>query len=303
MRYDPRKITDSWLTLRLVHLLGRLIPPRIGYPLAYRLANIIASKKDWDMVRAVRCNQWVVGGRALTSEELDQAVHETFRNTAHSVYDLQHYTNNPKAIHRLIEMNPDIQNIIDQSRSNEAGQILASLHFGNFDLALQTLSLRGLQGTLFSLPPTQGGYQVQYEIRKNTGLDVQPIDMNVLRRAVKQLKEGGTVITMIDWPLPESKYSPFFFGHPSPLPVHYILLALKANVPIVVAVMIRQKDGRYNFLVSDPIQMQQFEDRHSKIIRNAEAVLKIAEGFIQQAPQQWMMSRPYWSALMDKVPE
>lgn len=302
MRYDPRKFTDSRLSLRLVQVLGRLIPPGIGYPLAYRLADIVASQKAWSMVRAVRCNQWVVSGKELAPAELDLAVRATFRNTAHSVYDLHHNIYDPERIHHLIEISPDIHKIVEQSRTNEVGQIVASLHVGNFDLALQALSLLGLRGILFSLPPTEGGYQVQYEIRERTGLDVQPIDMNVLRHAVKRLKEGGTVITMVDWPLPESKYSPSFFGYPSPLPVHYIFVALKAKVPIILAVMLRQDDNRYHFLVSDPIHMQQFKDRSSEIICNAEMVLKVAEGFIRKAPQQWMMSRPYWPALVDKVP-
>lgn len=302
MRYDPRKYTDSRLTLRLVQLLSRLIPPSVGYRLAYRLADIVASQHDWSLVMAVRCNQWVVSGKELAQAELNQAVRATFRNTAHSVYDLHHNINDPEAINRLIQMDPFIQKIVDQSQSNEAGQIVVSLHFGNFDLALKALSQRGLRGVLFSLPPTEGGYQVQYEIRERTGLNVQPIDMNVLRRAVLQLSGGGTIITMVDWPLPESKYSPSFFGHPSSLPVHYIFLALKAKVPIIVAVMIRQDDDRYHFLVSDPIHMQQFQDRPSEIIRNAEEVLKVAEGFIRQAPQQWMMSRPMWPELLDQVP-
>lgn len=303
MHYDPRKFTDSQLTLRLVHLLGRLLPPGIGYSLAYRLADVVSSQNDWEFVKAVRCNQWVVSGKELTPAELDQVVRATFRNTAHTMYDLHHYINIPKEIHRLIEMDPYIQKIIDQSRTDEAGQIVASLHFGNFDLALKVLSLRGLRGIVFSLPPTEGGYDLRFKIDESNGLDVQSIDMNVLRHAVKHLKEGGTVVTMIDLPLPESKYSPSFFGHPSPLPVHHILLALKAKVPIIVAVMIRQDDARYRFLVSDPIHMQQFRDRSSEIIRNAEEVLKVAEGFIRQAPQQWTMSRSFWPALMNLVPK
>jgi lauroyl/myristoyl acyltransferase len=155
---------------------------------------------------------------------------------------------------------------------------------------------------VFSLPSTEGGYTVQYKIRKNAGIDVVPIEMNALRQAVARLQAGGTVITMAVWPVPESKYEPSFLGRPSAAPVHYVYLALKARVPVVEIVMLRQMNGKYHFLVSEPLTMQEYRDKHEGLIRNTEMVLKVAAEFLHQAPQQWAMSRPVWPELMGQVP-
>lgn len=299
---DPKDILNSRQSLKLAQGLSRIIPPSMGYRLAYLIADLISARKDWNQVKAVRCNQWVVGGDKLSKADLDRAVRDTFRNIAHSVYDLHHYVNDPEAIDRLIEFGPAIQSIIDDSQSNLRGKIVVSLHLGNFDLALQALTLRGLRGLVFMLPATEGGYQVQYQIRRRVGVELQPIDMNSLRQAVTRLKEGGTVITMADWPVPESKYTPSFFGRPSAAPVHYVYLALKARVPIVETVMLRRADGTYHFLVSEPITMQVYADKHTEIMRNTEMALKVAEQYVQEAPTQWAMSRPVWPNLLDDVP-
>jgi KDO2-lipid IV(A) lauroyltransferase len=39
-----------------------------------------------------------------------------------------------------------------------------------------------------------------------------------------------------------------------------------------------------------------------EIVQNAENVLKVAEGFIRQAPGQWEMTFPVWPEAMNEVP-
>jgi lauroyl/myristoyl acyltransferase len=302
MRMDPNDLLNSRQSLKLAKQLSRIIPPSIGYRFAYLFADWVAAHRDWSQVRAVRCNQWVVRGEKLSKQDLDQAVRETFRDIAHSVYDVYHYANDPEAVDRLIEFSPAVQTIIAQSQSNDGGKILLSLHLGNFDLALQVLTQRGLRSMVFVAPPIEGGYQVQYRIRQSAGVDAYPIDMNALRQAITRLKKGGTVIAAADWPVPDSKHSPFFFGHPSAVPVHYVYLALKAKVPVVLLFMLRRTDGTYHFSESEPILMREHSDRQEGLVRNAERVLRLAAEFLRQTPEQWAMSRPVWPELIDQVP-
>jgi lauroyl/myristoyl acyltransferase len=303
LRVDPKAILNSQQSLTLVQRLSRLVPPAAGYRAGYLIADWVGTHRDWDRVKAVRCNQWMVRGRTLAGTALDQAVRETFRDIAHSVYDVYHYANDPESVDRLIEFSPAIQKIIAQSQASEGAKILLALHLGNFDLALQVLTQRGLRSMVFVVPPTEGGYRVQYRIRQSAGVDAYPIDMNALRQAITRLKEGGTVIAAADWPVPDSKHSPCFFGQPSAAPVHYVYLALKARVPVVFLFMLRRTDGTYHFIVSEPILMQEYPDRQEGLVRNAEGVLRLAEEFLRQTPEQWAMSHPVWPELMDQVPD
>jgi hypothetical protein len=48
--------------------------------------------------------------------------------------------------------------------------------------------------------------------------------------------------------------------------------------------------------------MNRSEDRQKAILSNAEEVLKIAEGFILEAPEQWSIFQPVWPGLLELMP-
>lgn len=282
-------------------LIGRTVPPRIAYPLIYRLADIIAARRDWEMIRTVRTNQWVVSGQILAGDELDRAVQETLRSTARSIYELNRYLNDPKEVERLIEYNAPTRQLIDLSLTENAGMVIVGIHLGNFDLALRSVAVLG-RAMIITLPELNGGYQWQFKKRRELGIEIVPANLDTLRKAAIRLKDGGVVLTGLDRPVKGSKYKPNFFGQPSDLPVHHILLALKSKTPVVVGATIRQADNTYQFLISEPIRMRSHPDRRKEILINAEAVLKVAEDFISKAPRQWSIFHPVWPELIDDAP-
>ncbi len=295
-------VVNSRLGLALALGLGRIMPPSLGYRLAYLTADRIASRPNSSIVRAVRANQWMISGGELSSEQLDEVVREVFRHTAHSIYTLYHYLNNSVMFERMVKFSPAILEIIEKSRQGKEGMIVVGIHMSNFDLVARAGLQRGLHALALGFPNPGGGYRWQNKMRREAGWEVIPASMNAMRRAARYLSEGRTLITGADRPIPNSKYRPRFFGRPAALPVHHVLLALWAKVPIIVAAAIQQPDGIYHILASEPIEMQSYSDRQTEILSNAEAVLEVAADFIRQAPHQWAMFYPVWPEAMDKVP-
>jgi KDO2-lipid IV(A) lauroyltransferase len=123
-----------------------------------------------------------------------------------------------------------------------------------------------------------------------------------MREATERLRQGGLVMTGLDRPLTGSNYRPRFFGYPSALPVTHIALAIKARVPVVVAAVQRQANGKYLVDASEPIEMESYPDHHTELERNAESVLKCAEEFIRRVPQQWVMYYPVWPEALAEMP-
>ena len=305
MKIDPRSIINSRLGIGLALMLGRSVPPGIGYRVAYFMADRVAARKQWDLVRAARANQWVASQETLSATELDQAVRDTFHNIAHSIYNLYHYHTEPAAIERLFTFNPLAQQIADRQQTHNEGALVVGMHLSNFDLAFQalyTFYFRNTRALALTLPEMKGGYRWQYEMRQNAGIEIVPTTPATLRQAVERLRSGGIVMTGLDRPFPAEKYRPRFFGRPASLPVHHVYLALKTRAPIYVAAISMRVDGTYALLVSDPISMCPDHDRKSEIIVNAETVLRVAEGFIRQAPRQWAMTFPVWPEALEQVP-
>jgi phosphatidylinositol dimannoside acyltransferase len=302
MPKDPRQIINSPLGLSIALMIGRYTPNRLGYRIVDFVADRIAARKDWQLVQAVRLNQWVVHGEILNQAALDEAVRENFRSTARSIYDLYHNIHNPKVFRRIIDMHPIAEQILQRPEFSDRGLVVAGVHMSNFDFILQAAGLEGIKGMVLTLSEMNPGYQKQLEMRKEKGMHVVPASVGAIKQAVEHLRAGGTVMTGIDRPDESYPYRPLFFGRPAALPVHHIFLALKARVPIIAMSTIWQPDGRYHFLFSEPIEMEPHPDRQTEILRNAEAILRVAEGFIRQAPTQWAMTFPVWPDVMGQIP-
>ncbi len=303
MPIDPQQIINSRFGLGLASFLGHTLSTDSGYKVANFIADCIATRRSWKMVRAVRANQWVVRGEIQDKAALDQAVRDTFRCVARSVFDLYHYINDSEAMQRLVEFSPAITHALQRPAFAERGLIAVALHFSAFDLVGQASFLKGMEAMVLTIPKLPGGYRQQYEMRKRTGMNLVPASVSALRKAVEHLQEGGLLLTGMDRPDGISSYRPMFFGRPAALPIHPIYLAIRAQVPILVVATILKPDGKYHFLSSEPVEMDPYPDRHTEEIRNAEKILKIAEDFICQAPQQWTMTLPVWPEALDQVPQ
>lgn len=300
---DLQQVIGSSMGVSLASGLGRSLPRRLGYALADIVADRIASRRDWGLVRAVRANQWVVRGETLEKAALDEAVRETLRHSARSIFDLYHYLHNPEAARRLITLDPAVERLARRPEFGGQGLMLVGLHLSSFDLVMQWACQQGMRPMILTLPDPQGGRRLEYEQRKRTGLNLVPASLEALRHGVRHLHQGGLVLTGIDRPVPDPSARPRFFGRPAALPLHHIYLATKARVPVIIMAPQLQADGRYHLLASDPIVMEPHPDRKAEMLRNAENVLGLAERFIRAAPQQWSISLPVWPEALALTPD
>lgn len=297
-----QQVINSSLGLRLVSALAQGLPPRLGYQIGDFAAEQIARQRTSNLVRAMRLNQWVVHGECQDREALDQIMRETFRFAARWVFDLYHYMDHPNATRELIVLSPPFEQLTQRPEFDECGLMIVGLHLSNFDLVLQWLCKYRMKPLVLTLPDPQGARRLEYEIRKKGGMNLAPVSVSALRQALRHLQQGGMVVTGIDRPIPAAKAHPCFFGHPAALPSHHIFLATKAHVPVVVAATKLEKDGKYHVSMSDFIEMDTCPDPDMLLIRNTEKVLRVAEEFIRQSPEQWSLPLPVWPEVMDLVP-
>lgn len=302
MSIDLQQVINSSFGLRLVSVLARTLPPRLGHSIADTVAEGIARRRDSPLVRAVRANQWVVRGERLEAEALTQAVRDTFRHSAHSIFDLYHYIHDSEATGKLIVLDLPFQQIAQRPEFDRRGLIVLGLHLSSFDLVLQWLCKQGMKPLVLTIPEPQGGRRIEYKLRKQIGMNLVPTSVGSLRAALKHLRQGGMVLTGIDRPIPRPEACPRFFGRPAALPLHHIFLATKAHVPVIIAVAHHGGDGKYHVFSSDLIEMDAYSDHEEGLLRNAEKVLRMAEGFIRPVPAQWLVPLPVWPQTLDLVP-
>ncbi|HEY3312598.1 MAG TPA: hypothetical protein VGK00_13235 [Anaerolineales bacterium] len=302
MASDLQKLVTSSFGINLAQVIGRILPPKLGYPFAKFLGEQIARRHNLKMVQSVRANQWVVHGGNSGNEILDPLVREAFRQSARSIYDLYHFNNIPGAIERLMVLDATTRQLIQRPEFEGPGLIIAGLHLSGFDLCLQWLVRLGMKPLVLTIPDPQGGRQMELKLRKKSGMKIIPGSMTAIRQALKHLQQGGIVLTGIDRPIQNPISRPRFFGQLAALPTHHIFLALKARVPVMVMVPNLQQDGKYHVLTSHLIEMETYPNREIETIQNAEKVLYTAEGFIRMAPEKWTETLPVWPDILNKLP-
>ena len=304
MRVDPQNIFNSRYVVGIAYWLARVLPPASGYKLANYLSDRVSARKRWNLVQAVRANQWVVHSRDISTSELDQQVQKTFRHTGKCIYDLYHNIQDPDRLAAWVDIHPKAAEVIARHQNGKgSGLVVVGAHLSNFDLVAQSVARQGFKAQVMTLPDIDvSGYQWQNDLRRNSGLAITPVSLASIRQAYQTLAQGGIVLSGLDRPLAGSKYRVSFFGQPAQLPTFYVNFALKAKVPVVVAAANWRSDGKYHILLSEPITMQPLPDRDEEIIQNAERVLRVAEEFICQAPEQWLMFYPVWPEIQPPPP-
>lgn len=283
--------------------LGEHVPPKAGYWITKQIGTVIASRKKAEQVRAARANQWVVSGKNLTARALDQRVRQVYINSSRSVYDYYHSMQKPERILQKIEFDESFTKFMNLSKQKTTGLLGLILHMGSFDLAGYAMALHNMHPLILSYPSPNEAYKWQNKLRRQAGLNVTPLTMQSFSQAGRFLKKGGTVITGIDRPWHDLNHNPRFFGEKSDIPVTMIQLAIKTQVPISIIACLRMETERKYCLFASPfIKMVSFDDRDKELIYNTEVVLKVAEEYLNRAPEQWAMFYPVWPQVLNEMP-
>ncbi len=295
-----RLINTRFATQIGLGVIGRM-PARAGYWLADFAADRLSSQREQPMIAGLRGNLRVACGEGLSSVEFEQVARQTMRNRARALFDFYHTLGNDPEMMAMLNSNPRFTELLDKNINKTQGAVVVMIHMGNPELTAIACPLMGLRGLGLTFPGESGGYELLNEIRERVGVQAIPTTMASIKKAVQYLKDKGTIFTGLDRPLPESGYQPRFFGKPTPLPVHHVMMALKADVPVVVVGSKRQTDGKYDLLISDFVYMERHSDRKTELLANTERLLAVAEDFIRQAPEQWTMFYPLWPNSQAKI--
>lgn len=278
--------------------LGRAVPRPAAEPIIRFVGRRIVSNPDSPTVRASRLNQWMISGRTLEGAALDAAVLQNMTMATRFTYDLYHVLGRRSAEAALVIRDEAYVAFIEREITGGGPFVYTGVHFGNFDIMGRVMGHTGWHMQTLSVAEPNAGYQWQNEMRAQAGYELTPVSIDSLKQAVRRLEAGESVLTGLDRPLSEpDKVKPRFFGHPAQLPLLHVRLAMRARVPIVICTSLREPDGRYRLLASDPIVIKDEKPTPEALLANAERCLAPVEEWIRAHPSQWVMPHIAWPDL------
>lgn len=283
--------TRAWLAL------GAL-PPRPGYAFARWLTRQLHRRKQGIVYRVLYENQRHVLGPRATPGDVDAAVAAVLRHAGMTNYDLiRTIRQGEQAVLDSIELGPAFWSNLEEARSLGRGVLVGGVHLSNFNLAFLSFAMQGdttVQALSTSMPA--GGFDVVRNLRNRGALEDTPIDAASLKKAIYRLRAGGVVLTGIDWPAPDTSDHVSFFGAPSLLPCGYMRLALSSNAVLLPLGARWAPERGYYVMTCSPLELIRTGDREKDTRINAEQMLQIAEDWIRDTPDQWLMYHPIWPA-------
>jgi KDO2-lipid IV(A) lauroyltransferase len=165
------------------------------------------------------------------------------------------------------------------------GGFLCSAHIGNWELPFAQYICPD-----FKLNPVfrtaNNPYLNKLLFKRREGVLI-PKGLAGTRTMIQVLKQGQFISILCDQKFREGITVPFF-GQPAQTATSVATLALKYDLPILMARCIYQSDGRYLVEISKPLELPKDLPRDQAELKIMTHINPIYEKWIRQNPEQWL---------------
>lgn len=285
-----------YLLFRFGALVIPLLPLRFVYWLAERGGDL-----GYLFARGARSNLQAnlrhVLGATGSSERLTSVCKQVFRNSAKNTIDMLRLPSiTGEEVEKLVTVHG--WEYLDQALARGKGVVLTSAHFGEMDVAVQIVAVRGLHPLVLHerLHP-QRLLDYVAGIRSRMGIQFVPLgDASVLKLAFRTLRQNGLLGVVADRDVTNSGRIVRFFGADARLPDGHVTLALHTGTAILMAFCLRRPDDTYEIFVEPPLLLEATDDREGDVDHGMARVVAILERYIGANPENGsIFSRSGWT--------
>jgi Kdo2-lipid IVA lauroyltransferase/acyltransferase len=284
-----------WL-FRLAILLTRPLPLRVGYWFSEWIALIAYWVIFPGHRRALNANL----AHVLQSDDaryVDSVARRSFRNFGKYVVDFVHFPTVTKdEVRRRLRF--DQWDEINAAHNSERGVIIATIHFGNWDMGAAAMAAYGYPVHAIAETFRYGPMDelVQGSRRK---LGVKIIGHERLGPAVfRALRRGEMLALLVDLAADGNGVQVDFFGAPAVVSAAPARIALRTRAWVVPAVVLR---GPEDDLIVRPIidiSLRDYTPTGDEVrdVRELTAlIMHSMEKTIREHPEQWFIFRRMWA--------
>lgn len=292
----------SWLrdrfvywSFRFVILVTRPMPLRFGYWFGARVAVICRRLIFHRQRRALNANL----ARVLETDDprrIDEVARRSFENFGKYVIDFIHFPVMTRdEVRRRLRF--DQWDELNEANGSGRGLLIATLHFGNWDLGAAALATYDYPiNAIADTFPYQPMNELVQGSRVKLGMKVigrEHVGLNVFRL----LKRGDMLAVLIDVPPEETVIHVDFFGAPAEVSSAAARIALRTNSWVLPSLVLR---GPEDDLIIRPVidfSLRDFQptgDEEADVHELTRRTMQAMERLIRQYPEQWFIFRHMW---------
>ncbi|GAB4534784.1 MAG: lysophospholipid acyltransferase family protein [Anaerolineae bacterium] len=278
---------------RLAGILVPRIPPAIGYPL-FSLFGGLVYRLNSTARANVRDNIRHVLGANAPQSQIERLTRATFDYVAYNYYDLFRLPTLSAAQVEAIVRIEGWENV-EAALSLGKGVVMTSAHFGNIEIVLYAMLMRGVAITIPAErvePPEL--YDYLTALRTSKGLKLIPVDGPMLD-LFRTLRKGGVAGIAGDRNVTDSGMVVEFFGAPARLPDGHVRLALRTGAPLILGFSRRRGRGTYEARFYPHFRIPDEGSEEERIAAGMAYVVRGLEQAISSHPEQWVVTVPIWN--------
>jgi KDO2-lipid IV(A) lauroyltransferase len=230
----------------------------------------------------------------LNDKEINKLAFENYYSIGISLLEIIAipYSSRDEIFSMVVNENPDLLLL---PKFKESGLILYTAHFGNWELGALYVGLI-LDNTLHVLAKKQKNELVADWIKKGREKfgNKEILLGSSVRELYKTLKENGSVGIVGDQRGPQDGSRIDFFGRSTSIYTGAASIALKMNVPVVLAIIARRPDNRYSISFEE-ISYSEFQGTPGeKEIYITQKYINILQKNIEEHPEQYFWMHDIW---------
>jgi KDO2-lipid IV(A) lauroyltransferase len=291
------KSAYSKLIVALYRLAGALIPrlpPAVGYPL-FSLMGGLVHRLNGSARANVRDNIRHILGPDAPQGRVNRLAKATFNYVAYNYYDLFRLPAlDPEHVKAMVQV--EGWENVEAALSLGKGVVMTSAHFGNIEVVLYAMLMRGLSITIPAEriePPEL--YDYLSALRMSQGLKIIPIDGPMLE-LFRTLRRGGVAGIAGDRNVTGGGIVVDFFGSPARLPDGHVRMAMRTRTPIILGFSQRLGQDSYKARFWPHFSIPEEGSEEERLAAGMAYVVRGLEETIGANPEQWVVTVPMWSS-------
>jgi KDO2-lipid IV(A) lauroyltransferase len=171
--------------------------------------------------------------------------------------------------------------------------VIVSAHYGNWELL--TICFGLLVTPVTMIVKSQKNKLIDQQINSWRTMHGNRIIYKgqALREGLRTLEQGGTLAILGDQSDPGAGFFVDFLGRKASLFLGPAFFALKARVPLFVAMSRKHGDGRYTIELKE-IDTSDLVFSRNDIRELAQRYTRVIEYYIRQCPEEWLWLHDRW---------
>jgi KDO2-lipid IV(A) lauroyltransferase len=223
----------------------------------------------------------------MTAKQRQRILSDMWNNLGRVIGEYPHLSREKMARRITIEGREHLETV----RISGKGALFVSGHFANWEIAPLTASLCGLSLVLiYRAANNPVADWVIRHIRSRYNQSMYNKGRDGAQQALKALKEGKAVGMLVDQKMNDGSPVPFF-GRDAMTATAVASIAIKQQVPLLTARVVRTDGAHFHVIIMPPIMYDESADAKAAMAD----INRLFENWVREHPAQWFWVHNRWN--------